>query len=229
MGEVISKNAASDEILTDVATTYARAQARGGKWIELANKLIVNALKLQETLESKRRGTEEELRPLNAALDAQDEHADRLIGQISDEVWNLIGRPAFDATYDVVFPNGINYYTGGPNAEQPDRMELLAELLDMNVIARLTAEQSKAFAQRVRDEEAAYRKVLAQTAIPHARLQMLDRARTALARTAQISLAHLKRLYRAEGFSEAEIHGVIPDRPRKRSSAVTPPAPTPTA
>jgi hypothetical protein len=30
-----------------------------------------------------------------AALDAQDEHTDRLIGQISDEVWTAIDRPAF--------------------------------------------------------------------------------------------------------------------------------------
>jgi hypothetical protein len=28
-------------------------------------------------------------------------------------------------------------------------------------------------------------------------------------------MAKLKRLYKAEGFSEAEIHAVIPDRPDK--------------
>jgi hypothetical protein len=147
---------------------------------------------------------------------------------ISDEVWNAIDRPAFDPTYDVVFPNGISYYTGGPDAEQPDRMDLLAQLLEMNVIKRLTPEQCKAFARRIRDEAAAYRKVLGQLAGPRARVQMFERATTALAQSAQMALAQLKRLYRAEGFSEAEIHTVIPDRPRKKSSSATPPSPAPT-
>jgi len=62
-------------------------------------------------------------------------------------------------------------------------------------------------------------------------VQMFDRALTAVAHSGQIALSHLKRLYRTEGFSEAEIHTVIPDRPRKRTVATKPsaPAPTPTA
>ena len=102
--------------------------------------------------------------------------------------------------------------------------ELLAELLEMNVIPRITLDQANAFAKRVRDEEAAYRKVLNQTAIPRARLQLLDRARVALAHSSQIALAHLKRSYRAEGFGEAEIHTVIPDRPRKKAATPAPQA-----
>jgi hypothetical protein len=77
----------------------------------------------------------------------------------------------------------------------------------------------------VRDESAVYRKVLDQSAVPRARLQLLDRAKTALAQSSQIGLSHLKRLYRAEGLSEAEIHTVIPDRPRKRPSAAPAAAP----
>lgn len=44
---------------------------------------------------------------------------------------------------------------------------------------------------------------------------MLSHVRTALAKVVQAELANLKRLYKAEGFTEAEIHGVIPDRPSK--------------
>jgi hypothetical protein len=228
MGDLVLKTAPVETIMGDVATTNTRAQARGGKWAELANRTIANALKLYETLGEQRRLADGELRPLLAALDAQDDHADRLIGQISDEVWNAIDRPAFDPSYDVVFPNGISYYTGGPDAEQPDRMDLLAQLIEMNMIKRLTPEQCKSFAQRVRDEAAAYRKVLGQVAGPRARVQMFDRATTALAQSSQMALSQLKRLYRAEGFSEAEIHTVIPDRPRKKPSSATPPSPAPT-
>jgi hypothetical protein len=55
--------------------------------------------------------------------------------------------PAFDPTYDVVFPNGISYHTGGPDAGQPDRMDLLAQLIDMSMIKRLSPEQCQAFAR----------------------------------------------------------------------------------
>jgi hypothetical protein len=64
-------------------------------------------------------------------------------------VWNEIGRPAFDPTYDVVFPSGITYCTGGPNADQPDRMELLAQLLEMNIITRLSEGDAKDMAGRL--------------------------------------------------------------------------------
>lgn len=231
MGTVITANASSDAIMGDVTITLDRAKARGGKWYELAQKMLANSINLAGATEEQRRTAAEELRPLMAAVAAQDEVADRLIGQISDDCWNKIGRPAFDPTFDVVFPNGISYYTGGPDAEQPDRMDLLAHLLEMNVMLRLPAEDAKAMAAKLREASAAYRKVLAPVAGPRTRVQMYERAKTAVAHTAQIALAHLKRLYRAEGFTEAEIHAVIPDHPRKRPTVTeepTPPAPATT-
>jgi hypothetical protein len=46
--------------------------------------------------------------------------------------------------------------------------------------------------------------------------------------SAQVALTGLKRLYKNEHFSEADIHVVIPDRPaagRKAAPAPAPPAP----
>lgn len=224
MGDLIGKTAAASTIMTDVEATYAKAKARGGKWLELAERMLGGPLKLKEALAAQLRVTEAEVRGLLATVDAQDEAADRLIGQISDECWNAIGRPAYEPTYDVVFPSGIGYYTDGPDVEQPHRMELLANLLEMNVLARLPAEQAATMAKRLRDMAGAYREVLAPVAAPRTKLQMLERAATALARSSQIALAQLKRLYRVEGFTETEIHTVIPARPRKKASVATPPA-----
>ncbi len=47
---------------------------------------------------------------------------------------------------------------------------------------------------------------------------------TSLARAAQIELNQLKRLYKAEGFNEADIHTVIPDRPKMRRNNTPTPA-----
>ena len=82
--------------------------------------------------------------------------------------------------------------------------------------------------KRVRDESAAYHKVVDSYAQPRIRLQQLQRAKTAIAHSAQMELAHLKRLYKAQGFSEAAIHSVIPDRPRPKKTVATQPSPTPT-
>jgi hypothetical protein len=227
MGDVVAKKAAAETIMGDVDTTLTRARARGGKWAELAEKMLANAIKLHGLAWDEREKAEVELRTLVASVDAQDDLADKLVAQISDDVWNKIGRPSFDPTYDVVFPSGITYYSGGPDADQPERMELLAQLLEMNIIARLPEADAKDMAGRLRAAVENYRKALAPVAGPRARMQMFERALTAVAHSGQIALAHLKRLYRTEGFSEAEIHTVIPDRPRKKPVAAKAVAPAP--
>ena len=48
------------------------------------------------------------------------------------------------------------------------------------------------------------------------KVKVLGRVRTALAKVVHSDLSNLKRVYKVEGFSEAEIHAVIPDRPVKK-------------
>jgi hypothetical protein len=60
---------------------------------------------------------------------------------------------------------------------------------------------------------AALRSAYEAARLPLLKLKQLDQVRRALASTAQVQLAGLKRLYKVERFSEAEIHSIIPDRP----------------
>jgi hypothetical protein len=62
-------------------------------------------------------------------------------------------------------------------------------------------------------------------ATPATRVEVLQRVRRAVVTSAQAALTNVKRLYKAAGFSEADIHTVIPDRPLPAKH--TPPAPTP--
>ncbi len=227
MGEVIANKAAADDIFADVETTHARAVARGGKWHQIEEDRLGSLLTVIANLKSRLSAAEAAVLPLKAAVEAQDRHADQFIGKLSDDIWNAIGRPAFDPTFDVVFPGGIAHYTIGADEEQPDRMDLLANLLELNLISKLDPAALKDMVKSVRDEAAAYRKVVDSFAQPRIELQQLQRAKTAIAHSAQMELAHLKRLYKAAGFSEADIHSVIPDRPRPKKTPVTPPSPTP--
>ena len=81
------------------------------------------------------------------------------------------------------------------------------------IISKLSEDESKAFAVRVRELAQPLRQAVDAAATPRARVALLRREKMALARAAQMELAHVKRLYKTEGFSEADIHTVIPDRP----------------
>jgi len=229
MGEVIRKAAAAVDILADVRSTLANARARGGTWQALAESRLAALTPLLDSVESRLVTAQAELVPLLAAVHARDDEADHLLGRISDEIWNDLGRPASDPTLSILFPNGIAYYANGSEQGQPARMTLLAELLESNLHPRLAADRAEAHAQAIRASAQALHDAVEAAAEPSARVELLTQLRRALASNAQTELAGLKRQYRAERFSEADIHTVIPDRPgsTKKAAQVPPPAPTP--
>jgi 3-oxoacyl-(acyl-carrier-protein) synthase len=212
MGIVVRKNAKVDDIMSDVDTTLTRARARGGVWQTHAEARIAPVHALGQGVASQLDEAERELAPLLALREAADDTADGGIGLIMDEIWNRIGRPASDPTLSVVFPGGIAHYTRGDTDEQPHRMDLLAGLLKARIISKLSEEECEAYATRVLELAAPLRQAVNAAAAPRVRVALLQREKTALARAAQMELAHLKRLYKSEGFSEADIHSVIPDR-----------------
>jgi hypothetical protein len=216
-GQIIRRTAAAADIIGDVRTTSTRETARGGKWKDVAESRLQPCLMLYQLVERRLKEATETLEPLEAAIDAIDDRADPFIGKIADDIWNLIGRPAFDAGYSLVYPGGISYYTEGSDDEQPERMSLLAELLEAGIITKLDAEHAKRMAAEIRAVAKEYHAAVEAAAVPRARVKLLERVLTAAARAAHIELAKVKRVYKAEGFSEAEIHSVIPDRPRPSS------------
>lgn len=231
MGDVINKKAAVEDIAGDCRSTLTTATARGAQYRPLAEQYLKAPLAVFDLVDERLKNSEAALAPLLAKLDAADDAADALLGRCSDEIWNDVGRPASDPLYSLLFPEGIAFYTDGPDAEQPVRMELLAELLEANLHPKLDSKRGKAIAKQLREAAKALRAAVDATIMPRAQVTMLARARTAVARSLQMSLVSLKRHYRATGLSEAEIHGIIPHRARapreKTPPAPTPPAPTP--
>lgn len=217
MGEVIRKSAAAADIIADVRSALISARAKGGHWKSVAEERLAALTALIADVEQRLESTQRELAPLLAAVDAKDDEADRLLGRISDEIWNEVGRPANDPALSILFPGGIAYYANGDTAGQPDRMDLLAELLESGLHPRLSAERAKAHAQEVRSCAESFRTLIDGAARPNARLDMLTRVTRALASSGQAELANVKRLYKSHGFSEADIHTVIPDRPGVRA------------
>ena len=126
MGEIIRRQAAVEDIIMDVRTTLTNATAKGGKWKTLADARLEEVIALVERIEARLAQATKALGPISAALNARNDEADRLLGRVSDEIWNEVGRPAADPALTVLFPGGIAYYADGNVEDQPDRMELLA-------------------------------------------------------------------------------------------------------
>ncbi|MDC3988933.1 hypothetical protein [Polyangium jinanense] len=213
MGEIIRKNAAADDIIADAQTTLTQAKARGSRWHELAEGRLGSALALHAGVEAQRKAAETTLTPLRAQIDARNDKADKTIGKVYDIVWNEIGRPAHDAALAVIFPDGIAYYAEGDTNEQPERMDILVQLLQSGIHPKLSHATAMSAAAEIMAESEALRAAVEAARKPAAQLKVLGRVRTSLARVVHAELSNLKRLYKAEGFSEAEIHAVIPDRP----------------
>ncbi len=232
MGEMIRRTAAAEDIIADVRATLTSAVAKGGVWQELAEQGLAGVVALVDNVEARLEKAEAALQPLLAAIDAKNDEADALLGRVSDEIWNEVGRPAADPALSVLFPGGIAYYADASVEKQPGRMDLLAELLESRIHPRLSPAQVKAHAAEIRAAAKQLRAAVDALAGPNERVDLLQRVRRALASVAHADLTSLKRLYKNAHFSEADIHAVIPDRPasaRRSGSAagVSPSPPSP--
>ena len=231
MGETIRKTAAREDILQDVRQTHINATARGGIAADLANQRLLPVLAILASIGSQQEAAQAIAAPLLAALAVADARADKAVGKASDDIWNDVGRPASDAALDLLFPGGNAFYVDGDVTEQPDRMDLLVELINANVHPKLSLGIAQACTATIAAESALLRAAVESARPARAKLQLLDRVLTAVARSAAIEMGHFKRLLKANGFTEADVHTIIPDRsaaPAKKAAApapVAPPAP----
>ncbi|MDI3291870.1 hypothetical protein [Polyangium sp. 15x6] len=214
MGEVIRKRAPVEDIFGDTRTTYERAVVRGGMFQALAEQRIGPVLAVVSHVEAQIEEAEAKAGPAIAAMQAENGKADKLLGKVSDDIWNALGRPAVDPHLSLLFPGGIGLYTDGDVATQPRRMELLVSLLRSQVHPGLPADVREEAANAVEEAAALLRAKVEPAIAAKTQLDMLERVRTALGRAAQMELANLKRLYKGHGLREVDIHEVIPTRSR---------------
>ena len=218
MGEVIRKTAAVADILSDVRLTHERSMARPGTaFFEAAEAHLTPVLRLIDQVEAEYQAATAEEAPLVHALEVADETADAVLARNADAIWNAIGRPRSDAAYSMLFPAGISGYVDADVLDQPTRMELLVKLLRSGVHPKLPKEIAGAAADEI--AAAAEDLAVAAEAIrkPRTRVGLLGRTRVALARSAAVELSRMKRMLLVEGLGEAQIHEIIPDRPRPKA------------
>ncbi len=215
MGQMIQKDAAADDILTDANKALTNATARGGRWKELADARLGGPCALFADFNGQFEAAKLAHAPHAATIAALNVQADKKIGKAYDFVWNDVGRPAADAALSVLFPEGIGTYTEGETSEQPDRMRILVALLEAGIHPKLSPNIAQACAAELSAEADTLEAAVVAGRQTGAKVKVLSRVRTALAKVVHTELTNLKRAYKIEGFSETEIHAVIPDRPGK--------------
>lgn len=222
MGEVIRKDAAAADVFADAGTTLSNARARGGEWQALAEARLTGLLTVAASVDTKATAAQVELQPLASHVDVADLAADDVLVRARETLWNALGRPGHDPLLDLLFPGGSSFYVDAGD-EQPERMDLLADLLTSGLHPRLDRELCARLADDITAAADLLRQARQATAVPRARRDQAQRMRTVVAKALQTELARLKKRWQADGHSEAEIHQIIPDRPR--SVAVEPVAP----
>jgi len=225
MGKVIRKDGSVDGIFEDVRVTQERALARGGVFQELAEQRLGPVLAMVDSVEAEISEAEAKAGPALATLEVENDKANKVLGKVSDDIWNTLGRPGNDPYLSLLFPGGITPYTDGDVAGKPRRMALLVSLLRRHVHPRLPTEARDAAANIVEAAATSLRARVEPSMETRIQLEMLGRVRNALGRTAQMELANLKRLYKGHGLREADVHEVIPARIRvsaKKKAASAP-------
>lgn len=227
MGEVISKHAATADIIDHGRQTVTKADARGGRIQELSHLRLDDVLGAATLIEGRIVETKAALVPLTAAVEKEDKSADNTVGRVSDEIWNALGRPANDTFYSLLFPGGIGIYTGSAVDDEPEMLGLLGELIMLPLSPRLNAEQKARWQAELTAAAAPLRTAVEARSPLVIRLNFHTRILQAVGKLTQVRLAMLKRDLKNEGLTEQQIHEVIPDasRPKPRPA----PAPAPTA
>jgi hypothetical protein len=134
--------------------------------------------------------------------------------------WQL-GRTWSDGTRSLLFePLAFLARLAPRNKKPPPRGSKLLRRVGHK---RIPKADTDATAKRIEQAAKPLTTAVAALSAPAAELELLGRVLTALARTLRLELIGLKQGWKAAGFSEAEIHAVIPDRPSRPGSALEPP------
>ncbi|HEV8324938.1 MAG TPA: hypothetical protein VG389_25210 [Myxococcota bacterium] len=219
MGSIILRKAAVEAIEEVVAKTLQQArqrddQVRGRVEAKLGpHEPAIEAARAEQGVMEARAGD------AHARATYLADRAAQTVGEVADEIWNALDRPGADVTYAMLLPGGVAFIKNEAPARQAVLMRVLAEKLRKTQDARLEQTRLDAWAERVEEGagplwDAAVAALAAEGRAYHAR-----QARAHVVRTAWRELPRLKRELLNEGWSEADIHRVIPDAQRGASGA----------
>jgi hypothetical protein len=200
------------DIIDTIRASLANARGRGERWKAHVEEHLGGIEGLLDKLEAGRAAVKERIGQFQAEMAEQSRQADVFIEEMADDIWDRLGRPTNDPLYQVLFfPVEGQLLKEAPSEEQPDRMDLLADMIEAGVYAPLDTEGAKEFASEIRKRSSAYYIVADNLRRLWRKLKILDALEELIARTGHVQHSNLRRRLREAGFGEAEIREVVPD------------------
>jgi hypothetical protein len=219
MGRIISNNAGIEEKLRDVEVTLVRCRERGGVWEKQGTAFLGDVVVLAERSLADLDKSDDARTRLVAARDLALSTAHRVVGRVYDDLWNDLERPAVDPFLAILFPGGADCVDEEKIEDRADTMDAIATTLATVGHPRLPKERTTAAADTIRAEAARLREAIGTANKAVAVWTVHRKVRRALGLVGQAQLSSLKLALRSLRFREAQIHEVIPDRPRTTAPA----------
>ena len=226
MGQVITRKAGTDRILSIFAKTFAQATARGGDVQAITDARIGDLHTEVAEVEQQYSDARDTDAKLNVALKVRDAESDLEIGAVIDELWNCMGRPAQSVDYQLIVGGGRTDWTAGSPAIQPQLMTVLAANIRQTNHPKLQAKKEE-WAHRIEVKAGAQDDAAKSASAAEVLVTTLGMRRRTLAYAAQVALTRLKRDFKNAGMTEAQVHEVIPDVPTSKAAVTPTPNPTP--
>jgi len=231
MGSVIDRSAAAEDIVRDASKTLADGKARSEatgdpRWWSMAQARVGRHLALYADRQAALAVVDADVERLRAVVKQVDDASDAAVTVVREKVWNEAGRPGPNADPDLemLFPDGSDTYVEETIEGSGDALEFLGELLVAPGHPKVPAAVLAELSTVVLTHAERHRSAVGELKKPLARQKLLGKASTVIAKSLRLQLVKLKRAYELEGFSESDIHTVIPDRSKSPAPAapVTP-------
>jgi hypothetical protein len=223
MRDAAINNRAEEAVAADVRAAVARCSARGGTFKRVADERLGPVVSLIQTVGSELKKARDAATGVLDAVSVARKSAGARMEQVHEALWDALGRPPSDAAMSLLFPGGAAYYSDGSVDELPDRMDLLAGLLEAGVHPKVPPEKAKELAREVRVAARTLREAVDTARMPRARVRLLERAVLVVAESARTELSSLPKRLAAEGESEGDIDSVLAPRAPEEATPVVPP------
>lgn len=213
MGTVIGADAARDDIVSDTKKAVAAAQAKGGETASSASERLGPVIGLYEAQFAEAKANADKAVAARARRSEANRAADEVVVEVADDLFEAGGRRRNDPYLALVIPGGASPITDVAVDLQPIRMRVTARLLKSAKHPRIPQATLESAGQRLDDAAAALDQALIATRDDLVNDDVSDKVLTTLARVMRTELVALKRQWIGAGWSESEVHEIIPDRP----------------
>ena len=222
MGTVVKRTARIEKINETVQMTMKVGLAYGGTVAEAATEHLAGPVAAILRELAQRTAAMEAEETARVAMMAQIERADRTIAGIRDAIWNALGRPRHSLILDYVFPDGITTYTNAAPQDRPAALEVLHSRLQSVTAPVLTKEQRNDWASQIQDLRDKVGPVVATHHPLAVKADIADATYRSVVRAGLAGVHAFKHALMILGFTESQIHDIIPDVPASARVKATP-------